>query len=348
MLISSASKRSILIFALALFTAIAQAQTAPVLSLSSYTRISPNTKAGLGASAVLYNGEIYLAMKGMGNEYLKISKTTDGVHVTTTEYTNITIKYAPSMVVFNNTLYIAYVDDRTASSGAVELLSTTDGSTLNSAGTIYMPSGTGADVAASGPPTLVEYGGTLYAYWETDTTGYDINYPYSSYKSSYIRVAKMSYDPSTWNVDVGPCGSQPAGALPTSHAALGAAVFNDKLYVAYQHSTSSGTNTLMVCAGGTTYTQYSGINPDGGIAATVFDGSLYFAYKSNTSGNYLELTGTTDGFNFTEPGTQYSAIRINGDSSYQIAPALLNFNNELYTFYTANDNTHYLYMVHSN
>jgi len=349
MQIISVSKRLIFIFVLSLFTATAQAQTAPDLTFTSTTRISPDTKAGLGASAVVYNGEIYLAMQGMGTYYLTISKSTDGVHVTTTVYPNIVIEYAPSLVVFNNTLYIAYVDHRTASHGAVELLSTTDGSTLNSAGTIYMPSGTGADVAASGPPTLVEYNDTLYAYWETDFTYTDPSFPNGS-PSSYIRVAKMySNDPSTWNVDVGECSTSPLNQTkaPTSHSAVGAAVFNNTLYVAYQRGTSTSANALLVCSGGYNYTEHTNINPEGGIAAVVFNGSLYFAFRGNTSKNIINFTGTQDGLNFTTPSVP-SGNGINGTSGYEIAPALLPFNNELYVFTTANDNTHYLYSFHSN
>jgi hypothetical protein len=319
--------------------------------MTSPTRISPNTKAGQGVSAALFNNTIYLAMKGMGNDNLWISKSTDGVHVTTAQYTNITLKYAPAMIVFNNLLYIAYVDGRTASSGAVQLLSTVDGSTLSSVGSIFVPSGIGSDVAASSSPTLVEYNGTLHAYWETDFTGTDTNYPYSTYKSNYIRVATMnSYDPATWNVDTGECSTSPSNRAmaPTSRSAVGAAVFNDKLYVAYQRGTSTSANTLVICNGGSSYTEYSSINPEGGITAIVHNNSLYFAFKGNTDSNYFELTGTTDGINFTSPGTQYTAIRINGASGDQIAPALLNFNNELYTFNTANDNTHYLYVDNSN
>ena len=307
-------------------------QAAPVLSFTSYTRLSPNTKTGLGASTAYLNGTIYLAMKGDGNDYLWLSKSTNGTNVTSTEYGTV-INYAPSIAVFNNKLYVAY----TTQSGSIYEISTTDGSIFTAPVLVYSPS----SLAATSGPTLVVYNGSLYAYWEEDYT--------NVVPQNQIEGAVMSVDGTFWSA-TGLCfysGSTSTNS-PTSHSAVGAAVFNSQLFLGIQLGNSTTANTLLVCRSGG-FTSYSLIHPEGGISAAVYNGSLYFAYKGNTSANYLELTGTSDGSTFTTPGTQVTSppIRINGTSGYEIAPSLLNYNSKLWVFYTANDNTHYLYQTHS-
>jgi hypothetical protein len=64
-----------------------------------------------------------------------------------------------------------------------------------------------------------------------------------------------------------------------------------------------------------------------GTAATVFNGTIYLAFQSH-AGGYLWISTSTDGRNFTDPGTAYKSILM----SY--APSIAVFNNKLYIAYT--------------
>jgi hypothetical protein len=75
------------------------AQTAPVLNLSSPVAVgsSPSMAAGMGVSATVFNGRIYLAFQSNDNSSLWISSSSDGATFTDpgTPYTSILMSYAP-------------------------------------------------------------------------------------------------------------------------------------------------------------------------------------------------------------------------------------------------------------
>jgi hypothetical protein len=318
--------------------------TAALAQFSNYTRLSPDTKAGLGASVAVLSGTAYLAMKGDGNNNFYISTTTDGVDVTSTSRSDGEfglLNYAPSIAVYNGELYVVFVD------GYSDVYLTTSrgggASSFSTPTRIYEPGSFGNSLYPDGPPTLVAFGGNLYAFFEL------VN------ETSGDQIQSIYFNGTEWQGS-GTCAYTPSSLATgaTDHAAVGAAVFNSTLYVGTQIGSSSTANTLTVCSSASpsssgTFTNYSSINPEGGISATVFLGDLYFGFKSNSSQNYLELAQSSDGTNFTWTifdGVETSyKIQINGTSGYEIAPALTVFNSDLYVFYTANDNTHYLYQI---
>lgn len=69
----------------------------------------------------------------------------------------------------------------------------------------------------------------------------------------------------------------------------------------------------------------------------MYNRNLYFAFNNNHSGNQLEITGTSDGVNFTIPVTAYSNTRIYDLN--EIGSSILGFDNKLIA-YTASNN-HY-------
>jgi hypothetical protein len=287
-------------------------------------------------------------MKGMGNNDFYLSTSTNGSNVSTTSRSDGEfglVNYAPSIAVYNSLLYVAFTDGY----GDIELTTSSGGSasSFSSPVRIYQPGQFGNTLMPDGPPTLVVFNGYLYVFFElVDQTNGN-------------QIQSMYFDGTSWHAP-GACAYTPSSVATgaTDHSGVGAAVFNNKLYLGTQIGSTSSSNTLMVCSASGVYdpgnfTTYNSINPEGGISATVFNGGLFFGFKNNTSGNYLELTGTDDGTTFTTPGVIFDGIettykiQINGTAGYEIAPALLNFNNQLWVFYTANDNTHYLYQIHS-
>jgi hypothetical protein len=313
---------------------------------TNYTRLSPNTKAGLGASAVNFNGTVYLAMKGMGNDNFYLSSTTDGIHVATTSRSDGEfglLNFAPSLAVYKNTLYAAFVDGYahvyiTKSSGG-------DASSFSTPSRIYQPGTFGNTLWPDGSPTLAVVGNYLYLFFvlvdETDGN----------------QIQSMYFDGTSWH-GPGPCAYTPASVSTgaTDHAAVGVAAFNNKLYVGMQIGSSTTANTLTVCSSTGisnkgTFKNYPSIHPEGGISAATWDNDLFFGFKGNTGSNYLNLLLSGDGVNFSSivfDGNQTNyPIRINGTTGYEIAPSLVPFDSQLWIFYTSNDNTHYLYEVSS-
>ncbi len=326
----------------------ARAQSAPIPNFNNYVRLSPDTKAGLGASATLFNGAVYLAMKGMGNNNFYLSTTTNGSGVTTTSRSDgefALLNFAPSITVYNNSLYMAFTDGY----GHVYLTNSGGGaaSSFSTPQLIYEPGQYGNYLMPNSPPTLVVFNGYLYVFFELVD------------QANGNQIQSLYYDGSSWHAS-GSCAYVPRSVASgaTDHSAVGAAVFNSKLVVGAQIGSSSTSNVLSVCtATGVSdpgnFITYSSINPEGGIAAGLYNGGLYFAFKSNSTANYLVLTGTKDGTTFTTPGVFFDGIetthkiQINGTAGYEIAPALLTFNSDLWVYYTANDNTHYLYEIRS-
>lgn len=249
------------------------------------------------------------------------------------------------MAVYNGMLYLA----TTTTDGSINVWNSFDGVNFVAEGDPWIPSGVGANVAATSAPSLVVFNGNLYAFWESDFTSNGIN-------SNQIREAVMLPN-GFWQADGGgAAGCEVSGngyyngIRPVSGSALGVTVFNNDLYVASQWAIGQGNgndNQLGVCSLQHGLTLFPSLNPAGGVTAATYENSLYIGYKSNDSNNYLEITGTQDGVNFTTPATQYPSVRINGDSTFQIAPSLLNYDGHLYVFETANDNTHYIYQEYS-
>lgn len=324
-------------------------QAANIPTFTNYVRLSPDTKAGLGNTATVFNGTIYLAMKGMGNNNFYLSTSTNGSSVTTSSRSDGEfglMNFAPSLTVYNNMLYAAFVDGY----GDVYLTTSTGGTaaSFSTPTRIYGPGSYGNSLSPDGPPTLVLYNGYLYVFFElVDQTNGN-------------QIQSLYFDGTSWHA-AGSCAYRPSSVATgaTDHSAVGAAVLNNKLIVGTQVGSSSTSNVLMVCNATSVndpgnFITYSSINPEGGISATVYGSALYFAFKSNLSANYLQITGTQDGTTFNMPGvifdgyqTQY-VERINGQTGYEIAPALVVFNSRLWVYMTANDSTHYLYEIQSN
>ena len=318
----------------AFFPAACLPQAAPELNLTNPVNIGPDpqTATGMGMSSAVFNSTIYVAFKANNGPTIWIESSPDGVNYTDpgNHYTDFQTNFAPSLATFNGKLFLAY----TTTSGGIDVASSTDGITFSLTGT-YVPSGNGLVQNVTSPPTLVVFDGQLYLFWEDDDQAGSLN-------QNSIQSA-VSSDGSGSFIFGGGYGSNcdhfqgPSDAPHAlSGAAVGAAVFNDVLYVAtLLGSGSADSNELSVCAVPGPTNLYPLINPGSGISATVYNGSLYLAFKYNHSDNMLELTGTEDGINFNQPVVSYGNIRIFG--SNQVAPSITVFNDELFVFSAAND-----------
>ncbi len=327
-----------------------QAETAPVLDLTSgaYVTSSPQTLTGMGQSATIaFGGGIYVAFQSHSGNYLWVELSSDGQHYTNpgTAFKSILMSYAPSILEFNNLLYVAY----TTPSGGIDVIDSGDGVSFSAPVSVYAPTGIGTDVPVTSPPTLAVFNGALYVFWESNYTitsdgvNYNDNMIQSSVTPDGVNWTEGNGDGALcnygWNNNIGEL-------RPMSNSAVGAAVFNGNLYVAAQlGSGADGSNELAVCSTATGYNYYPSIMPGSGISATVYNGSLYLAFKYNHSGNELELTGTEDGTNFTTPVTSYGNDIINGNN--EIAPSIIPFNGELYVYFTKSDSAHELLVSHS-
>ena len=334
-----------------------------ILTLSSYTRVSPTEKAGLGTGAAIFNGTLYLAWKGMGNDYFNISHSTDATGKTISSPITLTngefgiMNSAPSLAVYNGVLYAAFTDGY----GKVQLTSSTDGSTFSTPSQVlfYGP-GTGSSNSGAyagwvdSAPTLVVFDGNLYVFFQVADND----------DGHYVISANVSNGGGSYNP--GPCSYTPSSTQTQAidHSSVGAAVLQNTLVVGMQVANPNGANSLMVCNAYSAsypgfFTNITSISPGSGISAASYvdvnsNASLYFAFKDNTSSNYLSIAGTTDGVSFspfsysnTDSRFTKGVLQINGQSPWEIAPTIVNYNNGYLVFYTANDNTHYIYSAYS-
>jgi hypothetical protein len=112
------------------------------------------------------------------------------------------------------------------------------------------------------------------------------------------------------------------------------AVFNNKLYLAFQANDPSHTLQVTASPDGTTWpaaSQIANIKIGSDPAMTVFKGKLYIAFRADDPSNAVWIASSSDGVNFS---SQVLAGQTMGGNS---SPALAVSNGVLYYIYGAND-----------
>jgi hypothetical protein len=313
-------------------SAVLFAQAAPPLSLNT-PGLSTPILVGDGPAATVFNGVEYVAFQAHdSSNALWLAHSTDNQNFTAVRFSNITTPNGPAIAVFNNKLYIAYLANL-----SVYIITSSDGSTFSAPYQLEYYNDNDP-VRATGQPAIAANNGKLYIAWEDDGTG---SY---TYVESVVSTDGVTFTSSGSAV----AGDSPDGAEPQTGASFGMTSFNNLLYYAFQAQGNWG-HEIVICHVSTSNqdvcSNYPSLTTHSGIAAGVVNDALYFAFKDPTSDNYLRMTGSEDGFNFTTPATSYSGARINGN--LEIAPAIDIFNGHLNVFFVSNDSNHNLDLVHN-
>ncbi len=323
---------------LAVSAAVAGAQSDPLTSLiGAGSQLS--ITAGTGPSLTVLNGTIYLAYKSNSSQQIYVASSTNGGASFTNPGTPIATALAntaPSITNWNGVLWVAY----TNTSNNVYLMSSSDGgATWPNSIPVYSFTGS-VQAQANSQPTIIPYDGYLFIVWQRQAPG-----------SSTTFMEWTYFDGTTFGEGLnltGACGN--LTSQPQTGAGIGAAVFNNQLYFAYQAQGGNGWNhELSVCsvepqASGTgSYAVYPTIRVGSGISALAYNGALYFAYKQQSdSGNSLVMAETTDGVTFSK--YQYSSeIETNGNNN--ISPGAFQYGSLYYLMYVQNGGNHYLYLT---
>lgn len=326
---------------LAIFAAVAGAQSDPLTNLIGAGSKLP-IQAGTGPSVTVLNGTIYLAyMSNSGTQQFYVVSSTDGGATFSNQgkaIATVLANTAPSITNWNGVLWVAWIN----TSGNVCLNSSSDGgATWGNGIGVYDSTADGIRAQSNSQPTIIPYLGQLFIVWERQESG-----------SSYTWLEWTYFDGSkfgdTASLQVyGGCSD--LSTEPQTGAGIGAAVFNNQLYFAYQSQGGNGWNhELSVCSVGPlenpgSHAVYSNIRVGSGVSALAYNGALYLAYKQlSDSGNSLVMAKTTDGVTFLTH--QYSSkIETNGRNN--ISPGAFQYGNLYYLMYVQNSGDHYLYLT---
>ncbi len=320
---------SVLILAAGARTVKAQA---PVLGLTQPGTEYSSALLGTSPSLTVFNGAIYLAFKGnySDNSLWLTYSTASGVFSNPGKnFKNLVMLAgtAPAITTWNGKLWLAF----TGSDSYVYLASSSDGITFSTSIQAVPCLGCQAQVSNS-QPSLAVYNNQLWIAW-TNSNG----------------VQFTTWTGSSWVYNQG-CGSN--SPLPLNATTVGLASYGSNLYFAYGANKASNYE-LVVChtnglavgnpAGYAITNTYPSLQVGGGISISTEPSFsyMYLAYKDISTSDYIQVTGTSDGSNFTS--TTYSGIRENGDSSTAAGTTI--FNNSTYYFaYVENSSSHHLWV----
>ncbi|MDI3255980.1 MAG: hypothetical protein QJR10_14540 [Bacillota bacterium] len=317
---SSRVLRQLLIIAVVIISwdQIVYGQTLNWSSPREYTPIQIGGQAnGLGGVGVAnWNNSMYIAYTdNSGNGDVWLTHTSDGVNFATPVQVTVTGSQTvysaanPSLAVFNNKLYIAWVDNF----GDATFVSTSDGSTFGST------LGLCTNGTAMNSPSLAAFDGYLYLGYRTTSSTYG--------------NCRIATDNSTQNSTYGySVGESPA---------LG--VFNNRLYVAYKDTGGDHYIYLLISSDGSTFSQSSaatGSHTSTACSIAVHHNVLYIGFRQNDSGDRFYYTYSTDGVNFSGP------IEVHWTMGGP--PALVSSPSDLYLFnvFRQNDTGHYLFTAY--
>nr|WP_322742638.1 Calx-beta domain-containing protein [Synechocystis salina] len=184
----------------------------------------PDQSTDLMPSLVSYQGTLYMAVKGSGNDpNIYITTSTDGGKTWSDAIVAIAgaTNFSPSLAVYNDVLYLAY----TGLDPQLNILYSTDG------GQSWSPQ-YAIGQASNNAPTLVVYQDKLFTFFTADNQTDSILYIYSDNPQAS----------NSWSSDFPVTFS---GGNQISPNAVSATVFDGALYLAYQTGTqSSPGNTL--------------------------------------------------------------------------------------------------------
>ncbi|HUY81546.1 MAG TPA: hypothetical protein VMU92_07475 [Acidobacteriaceae bacterium] len=177
----------------------------------NFTNVNAGCSSGSLLSArnpslAVFNGDLYLAFST--NSTLAVCRITSSNQTTVTDYPNIALGLPPALGVFNNTLYVAYID--TTSSHYIYLAESTNGVNF-----------TVSNAATSNHTTtqcsLAVHNGILYIGYRQNSSGNRFYYTYSGDGVTFSGPIEVN-----WTM-----GGSPALAVPTlQYPSLSGHIFN--------------------------------------------------------------------------------------------------------------------------
>jgi len=313
-----------------------KAQLNPLYYLAQPGSVFTNQEFGTSPSMTVFNGDLYIAYQANdGSHTTWITVSTNGgiTFNTPTHYTNILTQSASTATIisWNNELWLAY----TAENGDVYLMSSSNGVNFSSPVLLYYGGGSGGTVIANSSPTLAVFNNTLWISVVVNGSGT------TTYLETLTTTNGTTFTTASY------CGDQaPDGAEPQTGAAVGVAVFSNKLWYAYQ-AQGDWNHELVVCStngenGGQAYYE-PGLQVGSGVSAVSYQGDLILAYKAYSGDNDLTIASAPDGATYTT--NAYSGITINGNQELNPSAAVLG--NVFYLAYTQNNSGHHMYVTNN-
>jgi len=278
-----------------------------------------------GVGAAVFNNLMYVAYISVtkydskGNAFLYVASNSDGgiyynnktAVVNSNNGANIIAASNPALAVWNNALYLGYIDG----SGIASFVSSTDGEHWGTPTSCNLP---GGDVADSSPSMAV-FNGDLYM-------------GYRNHLNHYMDICQIStsHAPIVYEAD----------NLPSLNFNPSLAVYNNKLYAAFEGENSSHTLYFATTAttfgsGFTLQTGASGDQSGTAPSLAVHNGVLYLGFRSNDGSQVFLYKYSTDGVTFSKstggkwgeggPPTLVNATGLTGSS----------YNGQLYVFFSS-------------
>ncbi len=279
-----------------------------------------------GVGTAIWNNRLYVAYTQ--NNYqggTLLTYTSDGVNFSPS--TIVPVGGAtgfsasnPALTVFNNQLYIAFVDQY----NIPVYTSTSDGVT-------FAALHAACSTTATASPGMVAYKNNLYMGYMTA----------SGHNLALCNITPPQKNPAPY-------------ATVYSNISLGdspsLAVFNNTLYIAYRNDSGNHYLYLATSTDGINLTLSNAANSSHTSTApsiAIHNGILYIMFRQNSSGDHLYYTYSTDGVNFSGP--IYVGITMGGPPSATTATfnCCSTLNGNLFVVFRQNDTGHYLFTTHS-
>lgn len=270
---------------------------------------------------------------------------------------NTTSNQAPALAVWNNALYMAFVDSN--NNNDLTVISSTDGLNWSNDLTVGQSSGN--------TPALVVWHNRLYLFFVGADMGHGLQFvsstdgrtwtdgQYTGEASSQtpaivvwndtLYMALVSDDPFSTNIEftssndgVNWAANQTIHGVESNQAPA-LAVWNNILYLASVDPNNNNNLTIVSSTDGQNWTgrQYIEQASSHAPALAIWNDVLYMVFTANDSSNRLLLVSCEDGLNWT-------GYRYIGQASSQ-APALATWNSLFYTAFTANDPSNHILLV---
>lgn len=308
-----------------------------------------NQSFATSPSMATYNGMTWIAyVSTTSNDILYITGSSNGTNWSTAQpFASVLPGTAPALAVFNNQLFVAWIDDGQGDSrirGALYI-----GASMN-------PAVSGWDNASEYPRLITSNGSAFYPNGSPSMATVNsqlwITAVYNYKGSATTLETYTSADGLTFSAGFQCSSDDPLGYMPQVGAAAGMTAFKfphtflQTLVIAYQTQGGAGNHTLRVCwttGSGGSYLTPAGSPQTGSGVSAMWDGtSLVFAFK-NYSNNDLVLTGTTDGTNYNT--LDYTGMEINGSGEINPSIADASFGDN-YIAFTGTSGSHQGYVTH--
>ncbi len=257
----------------------------------------PNQETDLMPSIVNYQGTLYMAVKGEGDDqsiYITVSKDGGKTWLNPEQLAGITTNLAPSLAVYDGVLYLAY----TGTDNRIYILSSTDALQFEYTGEWGQPYQFG-QFSYEAPELVVYQDHLLTLYTQASGVGV-LSYAYSNNPQSA----------DSWSSEIYISGQ-------TSANALSATVLDETLYIAYQtgERVSPG-NSIDV-----TSTNSTDLNNLSWAISSVPNVNINQAPGITSDGTRLYVT-SPNSVSFSSNGTSWTTVENSDSSIYSLSPVV--------------------------